>query len=60
MNGDAEYFRRRAIEEKTAAMKGAHPNAREAHLRMASQYEDFANGLAFNDGALLGFNPTQS
>jgi hypothetical protein len=60
MNGDAEYFRRRAVEEKTAAMKSAHPNARQAHLRMASQYEHFANRLSLNDGALLGFDPTQS
>jgi len=59
MNGDAEYFRRRAVQEKTAAMRADHPNAREAHLRMAAQYEDFAKGLSLNDGALLGFNPTQ-
>ena len=55
MNGDAEYFRRRALEEKVAGLQAAHPNAREAHLRMARQYERFASALASQDGALLGF-----
>jgi hypothetical protein len=55
MNGDAEYFRRRSVEEKTAAMKAAHPNAREAHLQMAFRYDEFASALTSHEGALLGF-----
>ena len=55
MNGDAEYFRRRARQEKTAGMQAGHPNAREAHLQMAQQYEEFADALASHEGALLGF-----
>jgi hypothetical protein len=55
MNGDAEYFRRRALQEKSAGMRAAHPNAREAHLQMARRYEEFASALASHQGALLGF-----
>jgi hypothetical protein len=54
MNGDAEYFRRRSVEEKSAAMKAGHPNAREAHLQMARRYDEFASALAASEGALLG------
>jgi hypothetical protein len=54
MNGDAEYFRRRALQERKAGMQAAHANAREAHLQMARRYEEFASALASNEGALLG------
>ena len=40
MSRDMEYFRRRAAEERIAAMQAAHPKVREAHLEMARMYED--------------------
>jgi hypothetical protein len=46
MEGDALYFSRRAQEEREAAMKAAHPSAREAHLDMAGRYDDLAGALA--------------
>jgi hypothetical protein len=55
MNGDAAYFRRRAVEEKIAGMRAAHPRAREAHLQMARRYDEFASALTSHEGALLGF-----
>jgi len=42
MEGDVEYLRRRAQQEREAGMKAAHPKAREAHLQMAKRFEDFA------------------
>jgi hypothetical protein len=55
MNGDAEYFRQRALQEKAAAMQAVHAEAREAHLQMARRYEEFASALGSHQGALLGF-----
>ena len=40
MGRDTEYFRRRANDERVAAMKAAHPKVREAHLEMARMYDD--------------------
>jgi hypothetical protein len=45
MEGDKIYFRRRAADERAAAMKAAHPHAREAHLELAGRYDDLANGI---------------
>jgi hypothetical protein len=42
MEGDGIYFGRRANEERVAAMKAAHPRARNAHLEMADRYHDLA------------------
>lgn len=39
MDGDSNYFTRRANEERTAATKAAHPKARSAHLKMAEGYD---------------------
>ena len=46
MEGDANYFIRRASEERLAAMKAAHPSARQAHLKMAARYDELAGGIA--------------
>ena len=46
MEGDANYFIRRANEERLAAMKAAHPSARQAHLKMAERYDEMASGIA--------------
>jgi hypothetical protein len=46
MEGDSNYFIRRANEERIAAMKAAHPRARNAHLEMAERYAQLARSLA--------------
>ncbi len=40
MEGDLTYFRRRASDERTAALWADHPKARLAHLGMADRYDD--------------------
>ena len=40
MGRDIEYFRRRASEERVAAMKAAHPKVREAHVELARLYDE--------------------
>lgn len=52
MEGDASYFARRAKEEREAAMKAAHPKAREAHLDMAHRYDDLADAIVSRDPGL--------
>lgn len=49
MEGDAAFCRRRASEEKAAAMKAAHPKARQAHLEMAARYEELAVSITARD-----------
>jgi hypothetical protein len=36
------YFHRRAAEERAAAMRAAHPLARQAHFELAQRYETAA------------------
>lgn len=45
MEGDAIYFGRRASQEREAALKAAHPKARQAHLDLAARYEDLAHSI---------------
>ena len=40
MESNDSYFRRRATEEKAAALKSLHTEARQRHLEMAKRYED--------------------
>jgi hypothetical protein len=40
MQSDLSYFRRRASEERTAALQARHPKARQAHLELAARYEE--------------------
>lgn len=49
MQGDAVYFRRRALEQSEAAMNADHPKARASHLELARRYEEFANALAAHE-----------
>jgi hypothetical protein len=42
MERDSIYFSRRASEERDAASNAVHSMAREAHLKMAERYDDFA------------------
>jgi len=46
MEGDFIYFNRRAQEERKAAMRAAHPTAREAHVAMAERYDELATAIA--------------
>jgi hypothetical protein len=49
MKNDANYFSRRAGEERVAAMQAAHPKARSAHLQMAERYAVRANAIASHE-----------
>lgn len=54
MEGDAAYFSRRANEERVAAMKAAHPRARQSHLVMAERYDEFAGAIASHQRLRVG------
>ena len=45
MTGDVAYLIRRASEEREAAMRAAHPNARQAHLQLAGRYREMADAI---------------
>ena len=45
MESDASYFRRRASEERSAAMQARQTVAREAHLELAERYEDLVRAI---------------
>lgn len=60
MEGDAVYFRRRAREEREAAAKAPHPDARRAHLEMAERYEDIAAAIGSGEVLIKLVTPTAS
>ena len=39
MESDAEYFARRAVHERQAALRSVDPRVRECHLQLAEMYE---------------------
>lgn len=43
---DLSYFRRRASEERTAAIQARDPAVRKSHLQMAERYEDLVRSMA--------------
>lgn len=45
MNCDLTYFRRRASEERTAALHAKHPHARRVHVAMAECYEELVRAI---------------
>jgi hypothetical protein len=45
VESDIAYFRRRASDERSAALQARH-SAREAHLELAERYEDLVRGMA--------------
>jgi hypothetical protein len=53
MENNAGYFARRASEERQAALKSAHVNAREAHLTLARRYDELANASEVIDEAAI-------
>jgi hypothetical protein len=46
VSSDLSYFRKRASEERTAALNARDPRVRKAHLEMAERYEDRVRGMA--------------
>jgi hypothetical protein len=46
MESDLAYFRRRASEERTAALNARTTNARRAHVDLAERYEDLVRAIA--------------
>ena len=46
MSNDLSYFRKRASEERTAALNARDPRVRKAHTEMAERYEDRVRGMA--------------
>lgn len=46
MESDISYFRRRASDERSAAMQARQSDAREAHLELAQRYEDLVRAIA--------------
>lgn len=49
MEGDVEYLRRRAQQEREVALKAAHPKAREVHIELAERFEEFAQAAIDRD-----------
>lgn len=45
MECDSFYFRRRAIQEREAATRAPHPDARRAHLAMARRFEELSGSI---------------
>jgi hypothetical protein len=58
MEGDRAYCRRRASEEKAAALKAIHPKARKAHLELAQRFEDLSCSISAQE-TRLGLNLDQ-
>ena len=50
MESDAAFFTRRAREERLAATRADHPQARKAHLQMAARYSDLAHAIEGKPG----------
>jgi hypothetical protein len=49
MESDFSYFKRRASEERAAALSASDPDAQMAHLEMAARYEDLVHGIGKHD-----------
>ncbi len=45
MESDVVYLIRRASEERVAAMRAPHPNARQSHLELAERYQEMADAI---------------
>lgn len=52
MKSDAQYFARRAAEERAAAERASLAAAREAHLELAARYEHIERALGEGRPAL--------
>ena len=45
LEGDADYFRRRAADERSVALTSHDERVRQVHLDMAQRYEDLARAI---------------
>lgn len=52
METDIAYFRRRASEERTAALQARDPAARDAHRELAKRYEDLVHAMTAHEQRL--------
>jgi hypothetical protein len=52
MESDVSYFRRRASDERSAAMQARLVQARQAHLELAERYEDLVRAITGTDQQL--------
>lgn len=59
METDVEYFRRRASEERTAALQTRDSRARAVHKEMADRYEDLVRGIVGHE-QFLGLRSTRA
>ncbi len=59
MDTDTAYFRRRASEERTAALQARDWPVRAAHLEMAQRYEDLVRGIVRYE-KFLGLNSAKA
>ncbi len=46
MTNDLSYYRRRASEERTAALNARDPRVRRVHVQLAESYEERVRGMA--------------
>jgi two-component sensor histidine kinase len=53
VSNDLSYFRKRASEERTAALNARDPRARKAHAEMAERYEDRVRAMAAHHETLF-------
>jgi len=53
METDLIYFRRRASEERTAAVRAPDARAQHAHLEMAERYDEKVRTAAHEEGRRL-------
>jgi hypothetical protein len=49
IESDAIYFRKRASEERTAALHARHADARKRHLESAERYENRVRAIAVRE-----------
>lgn len=59
MDTDTAYFRRRASEERTAALQARDRRVRAAHLQLAQRYEDLVRGIVRYE-QFLGLNSAKA
>ena len=52
MESDLAYFRRRASEERTAALQARSSEARQRHVELAERYEDLVRGIVASEQQL--------
>lgn len=57
VESDSDYFRRRAQEERQAALNAPHDGARQAHLDMADRYDKLAASIGTGQVVLNPVNP---